>query len=188
MPVAPKSTGEVVTASDWNALQAFQLDTIDLTSTTQFAAIPQDFRDLQIRLLARADAAFNTTAVRLQFNGDTGTNYFSHRWRVVNTSTSALTETGQTSAHVAQITAANANTSFFGSAIIEIPGYSDPIYRKMGRSESSAMGSGTVTTDWQRALFEFGRNGNQVITRIDISTGGSFIAGSRASLYGVGVL
>ena len=48
-------------------------------SFIQFSAIPQTWTHLQLRIHGRSDLTSDLASPVLQFNGDTGSNYFAHQ-------------------------------------------------------------------------------------------------------------
>lgn len=49
------------------------------SATITFSSIPATYQHLQVRAIIRTDALSGNSAARIQFNGDTGSNYASHQ-------------------------------------------------------------------------------------------------------------
>jgi hypothetical protein len=148
--------------------------------------IPQTHRDLVIEVEARGAVAAVLEPIRLRVNGSSSTVYWFQQLRVLDATISATaTAAGsETSARVATATGASANSDFFGTAIIEIPEYSATDKRILGRSESTAYPSATVSTNWSKDSYGFGFNSTAAVSSVTIfAQNGNLVAGTRVTVY-----
>ena len=151
-------------------------------SNPTFSSIPQNFQHLQLRCYMRAAGATSYQYVYFRLNGDTGSNY---AYKYFNgNGTSAVTSASFGGSYgLIGYSASNSNTTgIFSTVIIDILDYTSTTKNKTVRTLSGYdnNGSGSVRLNsnlWFKTP--------EAINRIDIFTGGSFIAGSRADLYGI---
>jgi hypothetical protein len=112
-------------------------------STVTFSSIPQGYKHLQIRGIAQDNrATYNTSALHMNFNGDTASNYSNHfvqgDW--IAGSSSVTTDHGisQTAMYwVAHITSTVASNRF-GAFVFDILDYSNTLKNKTVRAISGA--------------------------------------------------
>jgi len=150
-----------------------------------FTNIPQGYKHLQIRFIARtARASFQDDNMAMQLNGDTGTNYAYHQLSGEGSAASASAVTTNADMRVGRLTAATANAANFGVGVIDILDYSNVNKFKTLRtlSGNEFNGSGTIT------LFSGLWQNTAGITSIRLfsQTGSNNLqANSRFSLYGI---
>jgi hypothetical protein len=161
-------------------------------SDITFTSIPSTYDTLQIRMYLRVSALTN---VGIQFNGDTGSNYYWHELYadgggVTSGSTNVYSSTS--SGRVDHIKTgyvnANTSTSFTGPAVIEIVNYSSANKYKVLRCISGSNSNTTNTPDGY-TLFRSGLWLNtSAITSVrfyGINSGTTIGQHSRISLYGI---
>lgn len=158
------------------------ISTISVTSgTTQFmdfTAIPSTYKHLQIRATARTNAA--DQSIYIIFNSDgTGSNYSTHQLRGDG---SSVTSSGGGSTNlITGFTETTATgSSIFASNIIDISDYASTSKNKTVRSLSGSAGANQI-------LLRSGAWYNtSAITSMRLNSGsGSFVVGTRFSLYGI---
>ena len=149
--------------------------------------IPQGYKHLQFILMGRGDTGAISSAVRLQFNGDTSAIYdFIEGSFDSGGFNGVAASMAQTSITVGYITAATATADRVGIVTMDIPSYSQTTFDKMVNSQRSIIW-GTAA-----ANMEMGHHGGvwrstAAINRIVLSlSAGNFLAGSRLTLYGLG--
>jgi len=101
--------------------------------TITFAGIPNTYKHLQIRALARSTFADTNTYPDIRFNGDSAANY---SWHILdgNGSTAyASAGANQTSAGVPTFTAGNSTANIFGVLIMDILDYANTTNNKTVR-------------------------------------------------------
>jgi len=150
-----------------------------------FSSIPQGYKNLQIRIIARGDTSgYNDTSVLMQLNGDTGSNYSFHGLGGDGSaSTYAFGSATQTNANIGGVSAAAGLASSFGVLVTDILDYSNVYKFKTVRSLGGADRNGNGTVYLHSGLWQ----NTAAITSIKIYPGNStnWVANSRFSLYGI---
>ena len=154
-------------------------------STITFAGLPQTFTHLQIRANARSTFADTESFFKVNLNGDTGSNYPNHF--LSGDGSNAVSFGYNTSQYaymfLSSYPAANATSSMFGSAVIDILDYRDTNKNKTVRSLGGfdANGSGIIRLNSSLWL------STNAITSISITDyrTGNFAQHTNISIYGV---
>jgi hypothetical protein len=152
------------------------------TSSVTFSSIASTYKHLQLRITARTNDAMDLGGVAFRFNSDTGSNYTYHILDGSGSAVSVLAGTSQTSGSIGLVTGNTSTTNSFGIAIADILDYTNTSKNKTVRSLS-----GKVTTANDLRLTGSAWLSTSAITSITLidSIGGSFVSGSRFSLYGI---
>ena len=174
----------------WGALASggsFEsIATVNVTSNVpnvEFTSIPATYTHLQIRAIGRSTRGENNTALDMQFNADTGSNYSWHRLDGDGSTTSSGSGTSQTTIIVDRFTASTATASQFGAFVLDILDYANTnkykTTRNLGGYDNN--GNGLITLgsgNW--------RNTNAItsIKLIDRS-GNNLVQYSQFALYGI---
>lgn len=95
------------------------------TSTITFSNIPNTYKHLQIRYIARSTRADAYGYFRIRFNGDSGSNYSSHNLYGTGATVASNASTSASSIESTQITGASATASIFGAGVIDILDYAN---------------------------------------------------------------
>lgn len=152
-----------------------------------FASIPATFAHLLLAYYLRGDTAAATTALNLQFNADTGANYDIEVVLATAAAPAGAEVVAGTSLPPISIPAATAPAGQFGIGQLMVPHYAGSIGFKslvgtFGYRSVHAGGGGPALAafgDWRNTA---------ALNRIRLfPTAGSFIAGSRITLYGLAV-
>lgn len=141
------------------------------------------YQHLQIRAVVRSTRSASNENVRVQFNSDTGSNYSRHQLRGTGSSVISEAATSQTSAFVSTIAAASSTADSFTAQVTEIL---DPFETGKNTTIRTLYGA----TSYQEIGLSSGAwFDTSAITEIDLilQSGGSFVSGSRFSLYGLKV-
>lgn len=152
------------------------------TSSIQFTSIPQTYTDLKIVLSSRDSYAAVSTAVYLQFNGSSASNYIMRRVRGSGSVADSYSESSQAAINLYNIkpgSSATANT--FGNAEIYIPNYTSSNSKSVsvdGVGENNA-------TEAYDVLFAGLWSLTSAITSITMLPDTAFIQYTTATLYGV---
>lgn len=161
--------------------------TYAISSTTQdvtFSNIPQNYQHLQLRIFARtSDAATGQNDVFIQFNGDNGNNYSSHRFIGNGTSVASTSFTSIGSIRLDECIPRSGNSIVvFGSVVIDILDYSNinknTTVRSIGGVDIN--GSGSMTFDsglWM--------NTNAITSMLVSQSGAGYLTNSNIALYGI---
>jgi hypothetical protein len=156
------------------------------SSTISFSSISSAYQHLQIRMIVRSAYVGNTSALKIRFNSDSGSNYYAYH-EIYGDGASAAAYVGGsgTAIQVDQFPAANKSASIFGAAVIDILDYTSTVKNKVTRSLTGfdANGSGAMVFGsgmWMPSSIA-------AITQIDITdfNGSNFAQYSQLALYGV---
>jgi hypothetical protein len=138
------------------------------------------YKHLQIRHSARGNAAFGTLNVYSRLNGDSGTNYAGHN---LTGTGSSVVSGAQVSANYARSGMASGSTvaaNVFGAGVIDLL---DPYSTTKNKTFRTLSGNnGGTRIDLHSGLW---MNTASVTSWQLLLDDGSFIAGSRFSLYGI---
>lgn len=172
-------------STDTGAMFPLQVVTVGASgaSSVTFSNIPSTYAHLQIKYIARSNAAFATDFVQFILNSDTTSNYSEHVL-FGNGTTAASSGTANTSAMFGgEITAASATASIFGAGIIDLLDYANTNKFKTSRilGGDDRNGAGEIrlqSNSWRSTT---------AVSSITITSyrGASFIQYSQFALYGV---
>ncbi len=152
-----------------------------------FTSISGAYAHLLLILSIRGDVAGSTqTNPGLRFNNDSGSNYHYEQLRALTAGVASALVVSQSSARLGYTTAATADSGAFGTFRVEIPDYANSARHKSFHAEGGAVtssGEGIVTAVVGRWA------STAAVTRVTIidQNGGNWVAGSRATLYGLDV-
>jgi hypothetical protein len=155
-----------------------------LASVT-FAAIPNTYKHLQVRVFARSNrSSFTQDVLQSRYNSDTAANYTYHA--LEGTGTSAIAGAGVSTSNPWTMftSGATATASVFSAGIIDILDYTNTTKNKTVRT---LYGLDQNTSDGRLGLSSTLWNNTSAINRIDISPifGTAITEFSQISLYGV---
>jgi len=146
-----------------------------------FSGIPQTYTDLVIKVSARGDAT-GLPDVRMQFNGDTGSNYQAREaygdGAIVQGNTYTTTD-----AHF-HMNGTSTTTSTFTNSEIYIPNYTSSNQKSI--SGDAVNENNSTSTNVQARLVAWKWAGTTPITSITFSTNtGNYAQYTTATLYGI---
>ena len=151
-------------------------------ATISFTSIPATYTHLQIRGLSKTDRADDNDVVKMQFNGDTASNY-SHDV-LLGTGSAVVAAVTANASSILTISGAAANvSSVFGSGVIDILDYKNTnkykTVRTLGGYESNSTGF--------VSLYGGNWRSTSAITSIVLSpnVGSNFNQYSQFALYGI---
>jgi hypothetical protein len=156
------------------------------TASWDVQNISQAYNHLRIVLYGRGDNAATETTVSLRFNNDSAANY---DWSIA-AFTNASTVSANSAASAAQISGvvlpgATAPASSFGSSTFDIPAYAGTVGQKNVQN-AGWYKRNTTAADFITSVGGGIWRSTSAINRIQIIGGtGSFIAGSRLTIYGL---
>jgi hypothetical protein len=177
--LAAQAEGAVAVASDYDLLETEILtgDTATLTFSSLNATYGADYQHLQIRMVTRVSADGGSIAAR--FNGDTGSNYSTHRLFGTGSSVVSDAFTSYTLIWAGVNTTNVFPTDAFGASVLDIL---DPFETTKYTTTRALAGR---TSDFVPLLSGSWRN-TAALTQITLSpNAGSFVSGSRFSIYGL---
>lgn len=152
-------------------------------STITFSSIPNTYKHLQIRFTGRMAYSNTGLGLQMQFNGDTGSNYYWHALEGGYGSVyAAESGAGSTVLRPGWILGATADANAFTPAIVDILDYASSSKNKTIRSFTGI----ATTAPAPRVTLQSGVWFNTTaVSSISFSTAGNFVTGSRFSLYGI---
>jgi hypothetical protein len=154
-------------------------------ASIDFLNIPQQYAHLQLIVTGRSDAVAASTQILVRFNGDAGANYDDQRDYGTGSTAGADGQGPLTSMRLGYLIAASQAAGLVGSAVIDIPNYAGATFHKVavvpGQYQTTSGPTGNVAE-----IFTGTWHNIAPITRITVFPGaGNFLAGSRATLYGI---
>lgn len=152
-------------------------------SSIIFSSIPSTYTHLQIRGIGRDTQASGAHSLRLQFNGDTGSNYTYHALTGDGSSASAGALTAQATQYPGYLIGTSGGSNVFAATIIDILDYTNTNKNKVTRTLSGIdnNGSGNI------GLFSGMWSNTAAITSISLLPLASttFTQYSSFALYGI---
>lgn len=157
------------------------------TSTTTFSPVSGGYKHLQLRIVSRSTASgTGSSAVHIQFNGDTGTNYDSQIQFTNSTSAQAVSFQSQTGAQIGELPPSGAPTSVPGVLIVEIPFYTNTSFTKTILSHYGLIANTLNFTGMYDITAWSLWNNTAAVNSIAISlASGNFDTGSVVELWGI---
>ena len=152
-----------------------------------FSGIPGTLIHLALIVHARTDGAFNATELRAQFNGDTGNNYDYQQMLGQGNAPVAAEGLAQSGVLVGAQPAASAVANSFGSSAAFIPNYVNTA-NNLSLVAMAQFCYATSSTGCDVRFVSGHWRNNSAVTSILLLSGSAdnFIAGTRATLYGLG--
>lgn len=152
-------------------------------ATITFSNIPQGYKHLQIRWLARDNFGSQASDANLQFNSDTSASYTWHQLLGDGATPQAYASTSQTSMRAGSVAGSTATANVFAVTILDLLDYTSTSKYKTVRNlagyDSNGFGSIALNSGlWMNTA---------AVTSISISprVGTTFNTNSRFSLYGI---
>lgn len=161
------------------------LGTVSGAANGYFTNIPQNFKNLQIRVYGR-DSLGATTHLYLRLNNDAGSNYWMHSLAGINGTLSDSSNGSLISYFPAIWLPTNSNTSnLYGTGIVDILNYSNTsMFKTMGAYGGFDLNaSATGRVGFHDCIW----NSTAAVTSIEIGVeNGGALAGNRYDLYAYG--
>lgn len=159
------------------------IQTISVSTSTaasiEFTSIPQTYTDLYLCLSGRSNV--DSVELRIQFNGDTTSNY-SGRLLFGNGSSASTQSSSTTYLDPMGSNFSSSSANVFSNTSIYVPNYT-------GSTKKSVEVNGSIennATEAYNAIFAGLWNGTAAITSVKLlAQGGSWVQYSSASLYGI---
>jgi hypothetical protein len=147
-----------------------------------FSSIPNTYTDLQVNLSARSDAASQDFAnTYIAFNGSSA-NYSLTWLGVAGTSAVSYTQSAFGGAnHLFYIPASTATSNTFGNSSIYLPNYAGSNYKSLNADGANENNASAIYEGLSNGLWSV----TSAITSLAITTQGSFVQYSTATLYGI---
>jgi hypothetical protein len=166
------------------AMELIEEKTPSGTGTATFSSLGA-YTHLEIRYSIRGTEVATSSALGLQFNGDTGANYDTQLNRGQNTTLTGAQVIAGTSIVIGQVSAASAPSGLVGGGTIVIHDYRGTTFHKSCMSMDTfkqANASGGIFMDLRGGAWR----STSAITSVTLGLGaGNYVAGSKISLYGI---
>jgi hypothetical protein len=152
-------------------------------SSINFSSIPSTYQHLQLRIAGRGGRSLSIDNPIMTFNGDgTTSNYWNHSYHT-DGATNYTSSDGTSYILMYTLAGGTSPSNVFGSLVVDILDYSNTNKNKTVKFLGGVDNNGT-------GLFSAGSGGWFVTTAINaiqltLSTGASFQANTKASLYGI---
>jgi hypothetical protein len=150
----------------------------------QFTSIPGTYQHLQLRMKLRSDRSAQTLdSLRVQVNGATGSVYSWHELSGSGSAAGADASSSTTNMALSYVSGANATTSVFGVAVIDVLDYTDTNKYSTFRSLSGMDNNGSGYVALYSGLYQ----ATTAITSIKLDQfgGSNWVQYSHAALYGI---
>lgn len=171
--------------TDLGAMFPLQVITVGAAgaSSVTFSNIPSTYTHLQIRYIARTNAAFANDFVQFSLNNDTTNNYSEHVLYGTGTVAASSGNANTSPMFGTEITAASATASIFGTGIIDLLDYANTNKFKTSRVLGGNDRNGAGELRLQSGNWRSTSAVNSII--ISSYRGASYVQYSQFALYGV---
>lgn len=175
--IGASSSGGGGSTGNYTFITEFDLgsDTADF----DFTSIAGTYRHLQLLWWGRGAKSADFDQVRVQFNGDTASNYDSS---LIDSGSLADAIAATTSAQIGDVAAATSTANFAAAGTLTLPFYADTSFFKVFNA------SGYMRYDANQFSWSGGGiwHSTAAITRVRLfPLGGNWLSGSRCALYGI---
>jgi hypothetical protein len=153
------------------------------SSAITFSSIASTYKHLQIRVLSRGTNASTYVETRMQFNGDTGSNYYANHQLLGNGSAASASADATATFVSAHYSIADTNTaSVYSGAVIDLLDYSNTNKFKTVRNISGTDTNGLGFIIYRSGLWR----STSAISSISITpSAGNWKQYSSFALYGI---
>jgi len=158
------------------------------TSSITFSSIPNTYKHLQIRGVARGTYAAYNYPIFISFNNDTGANYQNQGF-IANQSGLGLLgyyDNASNYLYAQRIAGDSSPANYFGGVVFSIMDYAETNKNKNILGEAGGALSGGSSNNWCVGPYGGNWRNNSAINTITLTPQyGSFTANTRFSLYGI---
>ena len=170
-----------VAAGSYDLLETERLTGTQSSVTFSSLGSYSNYQHLQVRMATRDSRAVTANFVEMRFNSDTGTNYVTHKLDGDGSAVSSSAYTGLTFIRPVVEPGANAGSDIFGASIIDIL---DP-FETTKYTTTRTLGGYEAASPREISLASGLWMNTAALTDIFLRPqSGSFVSGSRFSLYG----
>ena len=149
--------------------------------------LPSTYQHAQIWVSARSDTAAINSPLRIRFNGDSATNYDNQAMYAQGATITAAESLATASPEIGFLAAASDAAGKWGQSFIDIADYTSTTQEKMATAKGSWV-EANATSQVRQGLWTTHWRSTAAITSVTLFPGsGNFIAGSRVTVYGMGV-
>lgn len=155
-------------------------------ATFDFTSIPSTYRDLLLTIDGRSDGAASDAIVYMRLNNDSGNNYYTQMLAGVAAAATAAEYLAVSAMVTGYVPANTAGANISSSVRIIIPSYAMTTFQKTELSQSGRK-TGTASGNlYSAAGFGTWANTGAINQVTILPSVGSFITGTRATLWGMG--
>jgi hypothetical protein len=177
-----------VNGNGGGALTLISTNTLASAATSVSFSIPTGYQDIIIVATGRGDTAATLTALQMQFNGDTASNYDWQDLQGNNTTAAAFNANAATVMQMGNFAAASAPANVADTVTIEIPNYSGTTFQKACRSDATLRTTTTAAGAYREAFSGWWRSTAAITSVLLKPAAGNFVTGSTFQVYGRGAL
>lgn len=161
------------------------IEELDLTSDTSFT-VPDGYEDLVLVVVARTNTAAVGEELGVRINGDSAANYVRNRLLQNGGGVTGQEALADTEMRLMAVPAASSPAGSFGVMRAVLPGYGSTSIHKVMVGQSAEAQTYSSSQVYSRTGSSWWKN-TAAITSLQIVpvSGGAFVAGSKARLYGV---
>ena len=185
MPILGTIASQVPANLPTNSFESIATSTVGAggVDSITFSSIPQTYKHLQLRYIARTTRAEADDGFGIQFNSDTGTNYRYQYLAGSGSAASAYNEGSMTGLVVPYVSAANAPANAFGVGICDILDYRNTNKYTVAKIIGGEDGNGAGWVALNSAIWL----NTAAITSITLQTNtlGNFVQHTQIALYGI---
>jgi hypothetical protein len=175
-------SGGIAFESDYELIQTQILGSTTASVTFDVSTFASTYKHLQIRMVARDNRAVDVNNTFFRFNSDTGTNYSYHL--LAGTGSSVISDSGVSQDFGVAGTSIGTSgiSNSFSPSVLDILDPFSTTKNKTTRSLSGVNSSASQVRVWSSNW-----RSTASVTSLNLfpSSGASFIAGSRFSIYGI---
>ena len=186
-PTTAVATGDLITATQLNGLPVMIANTTltGSAATIAFSSIPSHYAHLLLVAYLRSDTGAAIIGGLIRLNSDSAGNY-DYQYVLGRAAAASAAETfAATSALLGSIPGSTAGANLFGVVVVDIPHYANSANNKSYTSKN-AHKSGTASGNLDALQSAGFWRSNSAISSFYLLPGaGSFVSGSRATLYGL---
>lgn len=161
---------------------AFELISTQLLSSTiasvSFTSLPSNYKHLQLRIVGRQNSSYSYPTGQIIFNSDSGANYAWHRLQGAGGSLGSVGVASQNNMNFGMFDDAASTANAYAATIVDIL---DAFSTNKYKTIKTLGGNAEPRVDMRSGLWL----SSSAISSITITGDGSWVSGSRFSLYGV---
>jgi hypothetical protein len=186
-PTTLFATGDLVTAAQLNSFPIALAEGSGAAASYDFTSIPQVWTHLLFICSLQTGAGAIHDDVKVTFNGDTGAHYYEERGRATGATASAQEQIANAAVRVGSVS--GQTNGGFSSTTFWIPNYATVQPHNCHSNSFSALGTSTGNLRMEQYGGLWKPVADAAINRVTVFPGaGSFVAGSIATLYGLGAV
>ena len=183
LPSAPP----VVSGGGGALTKISKVTTVSSATTISFSSIPATYSDLLLVIQGRSQTSALFENIHMVLNSDTSTNYNSQQLNIHSTTLTATETLGTAYALIGAMTGATAAAAYAGQISLELANYAATLFKKTWTARNQFSENDSSVNTFVQTTGGMWKS-TAAISQIDITTasGGAFVDGTTAVLYGRG--